>query len=405
MIPFSPPKIYQEIIDEVVDTLKSGWITTGPKTKQLEKELAEYCGVDRVLCLNSATIGMEFVLRWLGIGEGDEVIIPAYTYCSTANVVLHCGGTPVMVDINEEDFSINIDEIKSKINSKTKAIVPVDIGGFPCRYDELNALIRSEEVHSLYKANSKAQEQIGRILLMSDAAHSLGAKYKGKHLGPQADVSVFSFHAVKNLTTAEGGAIVFNLPSPINADEVYQALNIKSLHGQSKDALAKTQIGNWKYDVIEAGFKGNMTDILASMGLVELRRYDSDTLERRKRIFDIYCDELGNIDHFQLPQYKDSDRESSYHLFMLRVLGITESQRDEVIQKIFEKGVSVNVHFQPLPLLSVYKELGYKMDDYPISYKNFASEISLPVFYDLSDEDAIKVCNAVKDSVNEVINA
>ena len=240
MIPFSPPKMYPEIIDEVIDTLNSGWITTGPKTKKLERELADYVGGPKVICLNSATIGMELLLRWFGIEEGDEVIIPSYTYCATGNVILHCGAKPIMADITD-DFNIDINDVRSKITSKTKAIIPVDIGGLPCDFDELNQLIRSEEINALFNPNSEEQKMLGRILLMSDAAHSLGALYKGKSVGTEADATVFSFHAVKNLTTAEGGAVVLNLPAPLDNEEIYTKLNIKSLHGQSKDALAKTK--------------------------------------------------------------------------------------------------------------------------------------------------------------------
>ncbi|MEX2380126.1 MAG: DegT/DnrJ/EryC1/StrS aminotransferase family protein [Vicingaceae bacterium] len=401
MIPFSPPKIYQEIIDEVVDTLKSGWITTGPKTKKLEQNLVEYTGAQKVICLNSATIGMELILRWFGVKEGDEVILPAYTYCATANVVLHCGAKPVMVDV-KADFNIDLDEVKSKITSRTKAIIPVDIGGYPCDYDQLNALIRSEEVKSLFKAENEEQKQLGRILLMADAAHSLGAKYKGKKLGREADATVFSFHAVKNLTTAEGGAVALNFPGPFDNEEIYKRLNMKSLHGQSKDALAKT-VGNWRYDVSEAGYKANMTDILASLGLVELQRYDSETIPRRKEIVNQYFEAFKSEKWAELPCFKTEEKESSYHLFMLRINGISESQRDAIIDEIFKQEVSVNVHFQPLPLLSLYKGLGYQMKDYPVAFNNYHREISLPVYYDLSDENVKTVVDAVKNAVHKVL--
>lgn len=398
MIPFSPPKIYQEIIDEVIDTLKSGWITTGPKTKQLEKDLAAYCQTDRAICLNSATIGMELLLRWFGVKEGDEVILPAYTYCSTANVVLHCGATPVMVDSNSDDFNINIEEIKKKITSNTKVVIPVDIGGFPNNYDEIIALINSSDIKNQFHADSEEQKKLGRILIMADAAHSLGGKYKGNPIGSQADVSVFSFHAVKNLTTGEGGAIIFNLPKGFDSQEIYQKLNIKSLHGQSKDALAKTVKGNWRYDVTEAGYKANMTDILASLGLVELKRYEKETLPRRKEIFELYERELSQEPWVEIPISKTVDKESSYHLFMLRIKNISESKRDAIIQKIFDQDVSVNVHFQPLPILTQYKKMGYRVEDYPVAFDNYSREISLPVYYDLTNEQVIEVCRAVKNA-------
>ena len=402
MIPFSPPKIYQEIIDEVVDTLKSGWITTGPKTKQLEKDLSAYCAVPKTLCVNSATFGMEMILRWFGVKEGDEVILPAYTYCSTANVVVHCGAKPVMVDCLD-DFSINLEEVKKKVNSRTKAIIPVDIGGYPCDYDAIKKFIKSKEVKDLFKPEGENQTKLGRPLLMTDAAHSLGALYNGLKSGTQADVSVFSFHAVKNLTTGEGGAIAMNFPEPFEHDSIYQSLNIKSLHGQSKDALAKTGKGAWKYDVVEAGYKGNMTDILASLGLVELKRYDSETIPRRKEIFDQYTKAFENEAWAQLPTYKKEDRESSYHLYLLRIKGITEAQRDQIIQEIFDQEVSVNVHYRPLPLLTQYKNMGYKMENYPVAFNNYSREITLPVYYDLTDDQVETVCMAVKNAVKKII--
>ncbi len=402
MIPFSPPKIYQEIIDEVVDTLKSGWLTTGPKTKRFEQELANYCSAPRVLCLNSSTIGMELTLRWFGIQEGDEVLLPAYTYCATANVVLHCGAIPVMVDIND-DFTINLADLKSKITTKTKVIIPVDIGGLPCDYDSLNQLIRKEEVMKLFTPSNDEQRQLGRILLMDDAAHSLGAIYKGNRIGTQADISVFSFHAVKNLTTGEGGAVVLNLPVPFDNDAIYATLNTKSLHGQNKDALAKTQKGNWRYDVVEAGYKANMTDMAASLGLVELKYYDSETIKRRKEIFAMYSSAFSSQSWATVPHYKDEDRESSYHLYLLRIKGITEQQRDDIIAQIFEQEVSVNVHYQPLPMLTQYKKLGYRMDDYPQSFQQYTAEITLPVYFNLSDEQVKTVIAAVKNAYQMVV--
>jgi dTDP-4-amino-4,6-dideoxygalactose transaminase len=402
MIPFSPPKIYQEIIDEVVDTLKSGWLTTGPKTKQFEQKLADYCSAPKVLCLNSSTIGMELTLRWFGIKEGDEVLLPAYTYCATANVVLHCGATPIMVDIND-DFTIDLEDLKKKITSKTKVIIPVDIGGLPCDYDSLNHLIRSEEVIKHFTPTNEEQRQLGRILLMDDAAHSLGATYKGNRIGTQADVSVFSFHAVKNLTTGEGGAVVLNLPKPFDNNAIYSTLNTKSLHGQNKDALAKTQKGNWRYDVVEAGYKANMTDMAASLGLVELKYYDSETIKRRKEIFDRYSSAFAVESWATIPHYKDENRESSYHLYLLRINGITEQQRDDIITQIFEQDVSVNVHYQPLPMLTQYKNLDYKMDDYPKSFQQYSTEITLPVYFNLSNDQVDTVILAVKNAYQMVV--
>ncbi len=403
MIPFSPPKIYQEIIDEVTDTLKSGWITTGPKTKLLEKKIEEYTAAPKVLCVNSATAGLELMLRWFGVQQGDEVIIPAYTYCATANVVKHCGATPVMVDINEYDFNINIEKIQQAITPKTKVIIPVDFAGFPADYNELNQLVNQAHIKQQFTPQTIQQEQLGRILILSDAAHSFGASYHGKKTGTLCDATVFSFHAVKNFTTAEGGAIALNLPLPFENLEIYQYLNTLSLHGQSKDALTKTQAGAWQYDVIEAGYKANMTDILASLGLVEIKYYEKETLPKRKEIFDFYTAQLSRQPWAVIPPYETSRKQSSYHVYALRIKDITEAQRNEIITKIAEKEVSVNVHFQPLPLLSYYKNLGYSINDYPVAYRCYAREISLPVYYNLTPEQMQTVINAVIESVNEVL--
>ena len=403
MIPFSPPRIDQKVIDEVVDTLKSGWITTGPKTKEFERRLTAYCGNKATLAVNSNTVGLEVVLRWFGVQEGDEVIVPAYTYCATANVIVHCGAKPVMVDVNADDFDVCLEKVREAITDKTKVIMPVDLGGMPCAYDELFELVETEEVKTLFQAKTEEQGKLGRILILSDSAHSIGAEYKGRKAGCLADVSVFSFHAVKNLTTAEGGAIMLNLPEPFDNEEVYRYLCTYTLHGQNKDALAKTKKGAWRYDVLVSGFKGNMTDIMASIGLVELSRYEDDTLHYRKCIYDQYTDAFSRYGWAELPIYETEDRKSSYHVYCLRVKGITEQQRDEIIQRIFDKDVSVNVHFQPLPLLSAFKNKGYKIEDYPVAYDNYCREISLPVWYGLSEEMVKTVIDAVICSVEEVL--
>ena len=403
MIPFSPPRIDQKVIDEVVDTLKSGWITTGPKTKEFERRLTAYCGNKATLAVNSNTVGLEVVLRWFGVQEGDEVIVPAYTYCATANVIVHCGAKPVMVDVNADDFDVCLEKVREAITDKTKVIMPVDLGGMPCAYDELFELVEAEDVKTLFQAKTEEQRKLGRILILSDSAHSIGAEYKGRKAGCLADVSVFSFHAVKNLTTAEGGAIMLNLPEPFDNEEVYRYLCTYTLHGQNKDALAKTIKGAWRYDVLVSGFKGNMTDIMASIGLVELSRYEDDTLHYRKCIYDQYTDAFARYGWAELPIYETEDRKSSYHVYCLRVKGITEQQRDEIIQRIFDKDVSVNVHFQPLPLLSAFKNKGYKIEDYPVAYDNYCREISLPVWYGLSEEMVKTVIDAVICSVEEVL--
>lgn len=402
-IPFSPPRIDEKTIQAVNDVLNSGWITTGPRTKQFEAELAAYCGVNTVVAVNAWTNGMEVILRWMGVQEGDEVIIPAYTYCATANVILHCGAKPVMVDINANDFLISVESVKSAITSKTKAIMGVDIAGYPCDYDALYQIVNDAQVNSLFSPKNDFEKQLGRIAILSDAAHSFGASYKGKKTGTLADITVFSFHAVKNLTTAEGGAICLNLPEWFDEQDIYKTLYAKILHGQTKDALAKSQLGGWKYDVVEPGYKCNMTDIQAAIGLIELKRYDSENVPRRKQIFELYRQGLCNKSWAILPEFVDSNRETSYHVFLLRIANCSEIQRDAIMDKIFAEQITVNVHFQPLPLLTAYKNLGYDIADFPQSYCNYSSEISLPVYFDLSDEDVARVLNALIQAVESTL--
>lgn len=403
MIPFSPPRVDEKTVEEVSRALLSGWITTGARTKEFERRIAAYCGISKVLCVNSASAGLELALRWYGVQEGDEVILPAYTYAATANVVVHCGARPVMVECNSHDFNINVAAVRKAVTAKTKVIMPVDIGGMPCDYDELNALVCSNEIRQLFSPRTENQRKLGRVLVLADAAHSIGGTYKGRHTGSLTDISVFSFHAVKNLTTGEGGAICLNLPELFSAEEIYKELNIKSLHGQTKDAFSKMQIGNWEYDIVEAGNKCNMTDIAAAMGLVELERYDNDMLIRRKAIFEAYTRAFGSEPWAELPEYHTADRESSYHLYLLRIKGITLEQRNAVIEQVFNQEVSVNVHYKPLPLMSFYSGLGYDMAQYPVSYDNYCREITLPVYYNLSMEDVNSVIQAVKTAVKAVI--
>ena len=402
MIPFSPPRIDQKIIDAVTETLRSGWITTGPKTKAFEKKLTEFAGHQATLCVSSATAGLELMLRWYGVGEGDEVIIPAYTYAATANVVVHCGAKPVFVDISD-DFNIAVDGIEKAITTRTKVIIPVDIAGFPCDYDEINSLVKQPDIQHLFQPKNQQQNKLNRILVLSDSAHSIGAWYKGKRTGNLTDVSVYSFHAVKNLTTAEGGAICFNLPEPFDNQKIYDILNIQSLHGQDKDAFAKAEKSNWRYDIVEPGYKSNMTDILASIGLVELARYDSDNLVRRKQIFDQYKTSFSHYSWAQLPEYENENKQSSYHVFLLRIKDVTETQRDQIIRKIFDQDVAVNVHFIPLPMMSYYKNAGYNIENYPVSYNNYSREITLPVYYDLGDDQVKTVIAAVVDAVQAIV--
>jgi dTDP-4-amino-4,6-dideoxygalactose transaminase len=400
MIPFSPPRIDDLTCNEVVAALKSGWISTGSRTKLFEKKLAAYCNVPNVIGLNSATAGLELMLRWFGVSHGDEVILPAYTYSATANVIMHCGATPVFVDVNASDFNISISEIEKAISKKTKVIMPVDFAGLPCDYTEINNLVHTHK--NIFEPNNEIQKQLGRILVLSDAAHSFGAKYKNKISGSLTDVSVFSFHAVKNLTTAEGGAIALNLPEPFNNLEIYNLLCIKSLHGQNKDALAKTQKGNWRYDIIEAGYKYNMTDIAAAIGLVELERYNNDTLIKRKQIVQYYNKMLQQNSKFILPLFETENKESSYHLYPLRIGGITEVQRDAIIQEIFNNEVSVNVHFIPVPAMSFYKGLGYDVTNYSVSLKNYECEISLPLYYNLTLQEVQTIVDAVIEATNKI---
>lgn len=402
MIPFSPPRIDQKVIDEVTAALKSGWITTGPRTKLFEKKITEYCDCKSTVAVNSWTMGVQVLLHWWGIKEGDEVILPAYTYCASANVIIHSGAKPVMVDINPEDFNISVEAIRKAITPKTKAIIAVDLAGFPCDYDLINALVKETGIQSQFSPNNDLQKKLNRILVISDAAHSFGATFKGKRSGSLTDISSFSFHAVKNLTTAEGGALCFNLPEGFDHEEIYKEFCTLILHGQNKDALAKTQKGNWRYDVEEPGFKCNMTDLQAAIGLVELERYQ-ENLDRRKSIFEQYDAAFSNESWAITPLHTTEEKVSCYHLYQLRIAGITETQRDAIMQEIFDQDVSVNVHFLPLPTLTAYKKRGYKIEDYPETWNKYHNEISLPVYFNLTDEQVKIVIGAIKNAVKIVI--
>lgn len=402
-MPFSPPRIDERIIDEVTAALRSGWITTGPRVRKFETMLSEYGGQGETLCVSSCSAGMELMLRWYGVGPGDEVIVPAYTYAATANGVEHCGAKVIFVD-SLPDFNIDPEAVRKAITPRTKAILPVDIGGWPCDYDALNSLIREDGIRSVFMAETEEQKSLGRILLLSDAAHSLGAKYKGRNTGSLADVTVFSFHAVKNLTTAEGGAVCLNLPQPFDNEEIYKRIRILSLHGQTKDALAKSKAGGWRYDVIEPGYKFNMTDIQAAIGIIELERYEADMLPRRRQIFDAYSDAFSTYEWALLPVFEDRERISSYHVYMLRIRDCNEAQRDRIMELIAAKGVSVNVHFVPLPMMTYYSAAGYRITDYPQAFANYSAEISLPVYYDLGDEDIQWVIRSVVAAAEEVLD-
>lgn len=402
LVPFSPPRIDQKSLDAVNEALKSGWITTGPRTKRFEEMLISYTGCHEAVCLNSASAGLELVLRWFGVGPGDEVILPAYTYAATANVVLHCGAKPVFTD-SGEDFNIDPSAVARAITERTKVIMAVDIGGWPCDYPSLKRIIADPAVAAIFHPGNPIQEQLGRILLLSDAAHSIGAKIFKRAAVLYADISVFSFHAVKNLTTAEGGAIMLNLGTGFDNLAIGKQLRTKSLHGQNRDAFTKLNSPAWRYDIVEPGYKCNMTDIQAAMGIVELERYDEDMLPRRFEILEKYQRAFAPYPWARLPLYEDEWRRSSAHLYMLRINSINESQRDEMIDAIFAKRVAVNVHFIPLPLMTYYRNAGYRMTDYPIAYQNFATEISLPVYYDLSPEKQELVIETVISAVQHIL--
>ncbi len=397
-IPFAPPYIDQNVIDEVLDTLNSGWITSGPKVKELENEICKLTGCAASVCVNSWTSGAILMLKWFGVKEGDEVIIPAYTYSATALSVLHCGATPVMVDI-EDDFTIDPVKVKAAITNKTKIIMPVDIAGWPCNYEALISIIEDNDIKKMFVASSEKQEKLGRILLISDAAHSIGAKYHNKSAASICDITILSFHAVKNVTTAEGGCVCINLPVQFNALDEYQYLKLYTLNGQSKDAFTKSKLGGWKYDILFQGLKINMPDLNAAIGLAQIRIYDNKLLVSRKEMALKYCAAFEKYSWFIKPPLQDSTRESSYHLFPLRIDSISESQRDHIIDEITKKDIAVNVHFIPMPMMSLFKSLGFKMEDYPNSYKQYACEISLPIYPQLTAEQIRYIVNAVIEAV------
>ncbi len=399
-IPFSPPYIDDNVIKEVEQSLLSGWITTGPKVKRLEELVSHYTKAPNTLCVNSATSGLMLSLAWYGITRGDEVIIPAYTYAATALAVMHIGATPVMVDVNE-DFNISVEAIDKAINSKTKAIIPVDIAGWPCDYDEINKLILSKK--NIFISDGPNQEKLGRILNLADSAHSIGAQYKNKPSGILADITVFSFHAVKNVTTAEGGAICINLPKPFNNLDEYNFLRCVSLNGQTKDAFSKSKAGSWKYDIIYQGFKINMPDVLAAIGVAQIPTYYSKVLDKRHKIYKFYNNFFEQKSWAILPPFISTDKKSSCHLYALRIKNITEEQRDNIIELISNDGVSVNVHFQPLPILSLFKAKGYDIKKFPVAFNNYKSEISLPIYPQLNHEQLNYIVNTVSRAVETVL--
>lgn len=397
-IPFSPPHITEAEIDAVVEALRSGWITTGPKTKLFEEKLAEYCNTERFVTMNSATAAMEMTLRLLGVGPGDEVITSAYTYTASASVIHHVGAKIVLVDIQDDKPEMDYEKLAEAITEKTKVIIPVDIAGIMCDYDKIFEVVESKK--HLFKANNKLQEAFGRVIVMADAAHSLGAKYKGKMSGEVADFTAFSFHAVKNLTTAEGGGVTWkNIPG-FDSNDIYQEYMLLSLHGQSKDALAKNQPGAWEYDIVAPNYKCNMTDIQASLGLVQLERYQ-EILEIRKELVQLYNEGLDKIGKMSYLEHGFSETSSSYHLYFMRVNGFNEEQRNAMIVKLAERGISSNVHYKPLPLLTAYKNLGFDIQDYPKAYNYYQNEITLPLNSLMSLEDAQYVVDTIEEVINE----
>ena len=398
-ISFSPPDIGQSEIDEVVQVLKSGWITTGPKTKLFESQIAAYCGTKKAVCLNSATAGLELALRILGVGEGDEVITSAYTYTASASVIEHVGAKIVLCDIASGGYEMDYDKLPDLITEKTKVIIPVDIAGKICNYDKLYEIVKASA--NKFKPNGAIQEKFGRVILLADAAHSFGAERHGLKSGNIADISVFSFHAVKNLTTAEGGAVTWRETSAIDDEAFYHEFMLWSLHGQSKDALAKTKKGAWEYDIKMCGMKCNMTDIMAAIGIAQLKRYSS-ILNRRREIIGRYDEVIKNKLAETLDHYGD-DYASSGHLYLTNVFGADEGSRNRIITKMAERGVAANVHYKPLPMHTAYKNLGFDIKDYPQALMRYANELTLPLHTLLTDDDAEYVAEVYSNAVKELL--
>lgn len=397
-IPFSPPDIGEEEMKEVVDTLKSGWITTGPKTKLFEQRIAAYCRTSRAVCLNSATACMETTLRILGVGPGDEVITSAYTYTATASVVCHVGAKLVLVDTAPDSFQMDYGKLEAAVNERTKVIIPVELGGVICDYDRLFQIV--EDKKSLFHPANELQKQIGRVIVMADAAHGFGAQRDGKMCGEIADFTCFSFHAVKNLTTAEGGAVTWRDMPGIDQEALYKQYMLMSLHGQSKDALAKTKLGAWEYDIIAPYYKCNMTDIMASIGLAQLKRYP-EILKRRRQLIEMYDAALADLPVTRLVHFDDRGA-SSGHLYLVRLTGKSRESVNQVISKMAEAGVATNVHYKPLPLLSAYRNMGFDIKDYPNAFRMFENELTLPLHTCLTDAQAAYVTDTFKKVLMEL---
>lgn len=398
-IPFSPPDITEAEIEEVAEALRSGWITTGPKTKELEREVAAFCGTNRAVCLNSQTACGEMTLRVLGVGEGDEVITSAYTYTASASVACHVGAKLVLVDTQKDSLEMDYDKLEAAITEKTKVIIPVDLGGVPCDYDRIFSIV--EKKKALFHPANKLQKAIGRVIVMADAAHAFGATWKGRPVGSIADFSNFSFHAVKNFTTAEGGAATWRSIEGVDDEALYHQYQLLSLHGQSKDALAKTQLGAWEYDIVGPWYKCNMTDMAAGLGLAQMKRYEG-LLARRKEIIGKYDEAFRPLGIEVLDHYSEK-HQSSGHLYITRILGITLEQRHEIIVKMAEAGIACNVHYKPLPMMTAYKNLGFDIKDYPNAYERFANEITLPLHTKLTDEEVDYVAEQYSKIVKEYL--
>ena len=399
MIPFSPPDISELEINEVAEALRSGWITTGPRTKQLEKNIAEWIGTEKCVCLNSQTACAEMALHVMGIGAGDEVITCAYTYTASASVIAHVGAKIVLIDTQKDSLEMDYDALETAINENTKAIIPVDLAGIPCDYDRIFEIV--ERKKNIYRPKTDLQAALGRIAVMADTAHAFGAKRHGKMVGSIADFSSFSFHAVKNLTTAEGGALTWKTIPGISNEDIYIKLQLLSLHGQSKDALAKTKLGAWEYDIVGTYYKCNMTDVAAAIGLKQFDRYP-DMLKCRRKIIEKYDAAFRPLGVETLAHYSD-DWESSGHLYLTRIPGITAEQRNDIIIKMAERGVACNVHYKPLPMHTAYKNLGFDIDDYPNAYAHYSNEITLPLHTCLTDEDVEYIIEQYTDVLKEYI--
>ncbi|MDK0919126.1 DegT/DnrJ/EryC1/StrS family aminotransferase [Clostridium perfringens] len=400
-INFSPPDITDLEIQNVIEVLKSGWITTGPKTKEFERRIAEYCNTEKAVCLNSATAALEMTLRLLGIGEGDEVITSAYTYTASASVIHHVGAKIVLVDTVKDSYQMDLRKLEEAITDKTKAIIPVDLAGVMCDYDSILDIVNKKK--EIFIPNNDIQSAIGRVVLVADGAHSFGATYKGKMAGEVADFTSFSFHAVKNLTTAEGGAITWRNIDGVDNEEIYKRYMILSLHGQTKDALSKTKIGSWEYDILEPTYKCNMTDIMSAIGLAQLDRY-KEILERRKNLIEMYDEALVSNKNLQILRHYTEDSKSSGHLYLVRVLGITEEERNKLIIKMAECGIATNVHYKPLPMLTAYKNLGFDIKDYPNAFDMYKNEITLPLNTLLSKDEIVYVIKTFNEVLRGIKN-